>query len=148
MYSITPATSKDIAVMVSLLQQLFSIEQDFVPNAEKQQRGLELLLENPLATILVAKTAEQQVIGMCSVQRVVSTAQGSYAAWVEDVIVVENFRHHGVATALLEAAMTWAKQHGATRLQLLVDTQNLPAMQFYERLGWRTTQLAARQFFI
>lgn len=148
MYSITSATSEDIAVMVTLLQQLFSIEQDFVPNAERQQRGLELLLENPLATVLVAKTATQQVIGMCSVQRVVSTAQGSFAAWVEDVIVAKEFRHHGVATALLEAAVAWAKQHGATRLQLLVDTQNLPAMQFYERLGWRTTQLAARQFFI
>lgn len=148
MHFITPATSEDIPVMVNLLQQLFSIEQDFVPNAEKQQRGLELLLENPLATILVAKTAEQQVIGMCSVQRVVSTAQGSFAAWIEDVIVAENFRHQGVATELLAAATTWAKQHGVTRLQLLVDTQNLPAMQFYERLGWRTTQLSARQFFI
>lgn len=148
MHFITPATSEDIPVMVNLLQQLFSIEQDFVPNAEKQQRGLELLLKNPLATILVAKTAEQQVIGMCSVQRVVSTAQGSFAAWIEDVIVAENFRHQGVATELLAAATTWAKQHGATRLQLLVDTQNLPAMQFYERLGWRATQLSARQFFI
>jgi ribosomal protein S18 acetylase RimI-like enzyme len=147
MYSITQATAADLPIMVALLQQLFSIEKDFMPNAEKQRRGLELLLQNPQATVLVAKNATQ-VIGMCSVQQVVSTAQGSYAAWVEDVIVAEEFRHHGVATALLEAAVTWAKQHGATRLQLLVDTENLPALQFYERLGWRTTQLAARHFFV
>jgi len=148
MYHITPATIADIPMMVELLHQLFSIEKDFTPDPCKQQRGLQLLLDNPFASLIVAKTEDQQIIGMCSVQRVVSTAQGTYAAWIEDVVVREKFRKQGIATALLQAALTWAKQQGVSRAQLLVDTQNTPALQFYEKLNWRLTQLQARHFFI
>lgn len=147
-YAITHATVADISTMVELLQQLFTIEQDFVPNPAQQQRGLELLLENPLAIILVAKTEQQQIIGMCTAQRVVSTVQGTYAAWIEDVIVRDEFRKQGIATALLQEAIAWAKRHGASRVQLLVDIQNIPALQFYEKLHWQATQLQARYFFI
>jgi len=148
MYHITPATVADIPVMVELLHQLFSIEKDFIPDPLKQQHGLQLLLDNPFAILMVAKTENQQIVGMCSVQRVVSTAQGTYAAWIEDVVVREEFRKQGIATALLQAAITWAKQQGASRAQLLVDTQNTPALQFYEKLNWKLTQLQARHFFI
>jgi GNAT superfamily N-acetyltransferase len=148
MYHITPAAVADIPIMVELLQHLFAIEADFSPDPLKQQRGLQLLLENPNAAVLTAKTQDQQIVGICSVQRVVSTAQGTYAAWVEDVIVRAEFRNQGIATALLQSAITWAKQHGASRLQLLVDTQNTPALQFYEKHHWRLTQLQARHFFV
>ena len=35
----------------------------------------------------------------------------------------------------------WALEQGATRMQLLADKNNPPALAFYERLGWGTTAL-------
>ena len=34
---------------------------------------------------------------------------------------------------------------GATRAQLLMDTENAPAEAFYAQLGWQKTGLAARR---
>jgi hypothetical protein len=41
----------------------------------------------------------------------------------------------------MAAISTWADRHGLTRLQLLADRNNRPALDFYARLGWRQTQL-------
>jgi hypothetical protein len=41
----------------------------------------------------------------------------------------------------MQAVAAWAADRGLTRLQLLADRQNRPAMAFYRRTGWQTTQL-------
>jgi len=148
-FSIDDANFQDLPQLSQLLGELFTIEKDFTPNPERQQQGLKLLLEHPESTqLLVARNMQNIAIGMCSVQLVISTAQGSYAAWVEDLIVTKAFQQQGVAKALLQAAMQWASEHGVTRLQLLVDMQNQTALEFYQHLGWKTTQLQARHYFL
>lgn len=77
---IRDAVADDIPAMVELLAQLFSIEQDFVPDAEKQGRGLALLLAQPGAHVLVAER-EGRVVGMISVQTLISTAEGGLWGW-------------------------------------------------------------------
>lgn len=49
---------------------------------------------------------------------------------------------------LLEDILTWARHHGATRAQLLVDMDNQPAIAYYSHLGWNTTRLQARNLFL
>jgi GNAT superfamily N-acetyltransferase len=44
---------------------------------------------------------------------------------------------------VLEAIEAWALARGATRLQLVADRENAPALAFYARLGWRATRLVA-----
>ena len=61
--------------MVVLLSQLFSIEEDFTPDAEKQRRGLNLLLTSNVARPFVPQVAGQ-IVGTVSLQIVVSTAEG------------------------------------------------------------------------
>ena len=78
---------------------------------------------------------------MATAQLVVSTAEGGPSALVEDVVVAGAERRHGVGRRLLAALESWASKRGATRLQLLADRENLPALRFYEQLGWRPTQL-------
>jgi ribosomal protein S18 acetylase RimI-like enzyme len=148
-FTIDEAKLQDLPQLSQLLGELFTIEKDFTPNPERQQQGLKLLLEHPESThLLVARNMHSVAIGMCSVQLVISTAQGSYAAWVEDLIVTKDFQQQGVAKALLQAAMLWAGEHGVTRMQLLVDMENHAALEFYQHLGWKTTQLQARHYFL
>ncbi len=141
---IEPAVPDDIDSLVVLLCTLFSIEQDFVPDAAAQRRGLEMLIANPKrGRVFVARHAGQGVVGMVSAQLVISTAIGAPSVWIEDMVVRETFRGMGVGKALLDSARGWAIMNGAGRIQLLVDADNTPALEFYRHLDWQPTQLVA-----
>ncbi len=140
--SITSAGAGDMEAMVKLLSLLFSIEQDFSPDEAAQRRGLQLLLDTPeQAQIFVAHDEAARVIGMVSAQLVISTAVGARSAWIEDMVVLEEFRGRGVGKALLARATEWAKFKGAKRVQLVADADNAPALDFYKHLGWQPTRL-------
>jgi GNAT superfamily N-acetyltransferase len=149
MISYAEATEADLDALVSLLAILFSIEQDFSPDFSKQKTGLALLLQNQqTASIQVAKNAAGEVIGMVTAQLVISTAQGATSAWIEDMVVDPAYRSHGIGKTLLQNSLDWAKSKGATRAQLLVDTENKPALGYYQHLKWEATQLQARRVFL
>ena len=57
-----------------------------------------------------------------------------YAMWVEPEV-----RGTGVATAIVEAAVDWARDAGYPGLGLGVTTTNARAIAFYERLGFVDT---------
>lgn len=139
---IQPACPDDLDALGQLLQQLFAIEADFNFEQAKVQRALEQLLRDDRACVLVARR-EGRVLGMCTAQRVTSTAEGGYAAWVEDVVVDRKSRGQGIGRQLLEGISDWAKGQGVTRLQLLADRENMAALEFYHNNGWQHTQLLA-----
>jgi GNAT superfamily N-acetyltransferase len=140
--SIESAKTGDIESLVKLLNVLFSIEQDFSPDAAAQRNGLKLLLNSPdQAQIFVAHHQAAGIVGMVSAQLVISTAMGAPSAWIEDMVVLGQFRGQGVGTALLEKAKEWAKSKGAKRIQLVADADNTSALDFYKNLDWQPTRL-------
>ena len=139
------AGSADIPALVGLLAALFGIEQDFKPDTERQRRGLAGVLASQNACIIVARSAQGEAIAMCSAQLVFSTAEGAHSAWIEDMVVHEAWRRHGIGRQVLEAVLAWASEHGATRAQLLADLDNQPALDYYQHLGWDETRLIARR---
>ena len=142
--SIENAEAADIDALVKLLEVLFSIEQDFSPDAIAQRDGLTLLLSTPdRAQIFIARHPIAGVVGMVSAQLVISTAVGAPSAWIEDLVVQEQFRKQGLGKTLLEKAQEWAKSKGAKRVQLIADADNTSALDFYNRLGWTQTRLQA-----
>lgn len=143
------ASAGDIPELVALLRELFLIEQDFSPDKVRQKRGLELLLDCPeRAVIVVARDENGAAVAMVSAQLVVSTAEGAPSVWIEDMVVRAEHRRKGLGCALLEKALVWARDRGATRAQLLVDLDNSPAVDFYQRMGWKATRLEARRLFL
>jgi ribosomal protein S18 acetylase RimI-like enzyme len=136
--NIRQAGTADIPALVGLLRQLFSIEQGFEPDPDKQARGLALLLDSSQAQVFVAEQAGR-VVGMLSVQILVSTAQGGPVGLVEDVVVDAACRGRGIGEAMLGHLRQWAVQRGLSRLQLLADRDNSRALAFYRRQGWATT---------
>ncbi len=133
--------------MVSLLLALFAIEDDFSPDPACQRRGLALFLDGcgKHRGILVAET-DVGVIAMATIQILISTAQGGPVGLVEDVVVRADCRGQGVGRQLMAAVNAWAVERGLTRLQLLADRGNQPAMDFYRRIGWQDTRLVCRRY--
>jgi GNAT superfamily N-acetyltransferase len=136
------ARDEDIEELAGLLGRLFTIEADFAPDAVKQTAGLRLLLARPDALVAVAE-AGGRAVGMCSVQTLVSTAEGGPVGLLEDLVVREESRGRGIGTLLLQAAERWARDRGLVRLQLLADRTNAPALGFYGARGWGGTLLVA-----
>lgn len=139
---VRPAVPGDIAVLTMLLELLFAVEEDFHFDAVRQRKGLELMMNNPACCILVAED-EGEVIGMCSGQVTVSTAEGGLALLVEDVVVRGDRRSRNVGRRLLCELGNWAMERGIARLQLLADRNNEKALGFYQKLGWQITSLIA-----
>jgi ribosomal protein S18 acetylase RimI-like enzyme len=61
--------------------------------------------------------------------------------FIHDVVVDERGRRMGVATALIDAAVKWLREHGAPRVMLWTAQQNEGAQQLFERLGFRRTMV-------
>ncbi|HVI74131.1 MAG TPA: GNAT family N-acetyltransferase [Anaeromyxobacteraceae bacterium] len=140
-FAVRAARREDVDALVRLLGVLFSIESDFQPDAARQRRGLALLLDDPWRCAVFVAERAGAVLGMVTAQLVVSTAEGTFSAVVEDMIVDARERGRGVGAALLRAGEAWAATRGATRLQLLADRENRSALGFYDRMGWRPTAL-------
>jgi GNAT superfamily N-acetyltransferase len=140
--NIRQATVADIDSMSMLLAQLFSIEQDFSPDDSKQRLGLEKLLEASDAYLVVAEH-DGDVVGMATLQVLISTAEGGLCGLIEDVVVSETCRGRGIGQALMDHLLQWAHKKELTRLQLLADRDNQPALVFYQSHGWSATNLIA-----
>ncbi len=139
------ATVRDIGALTELLAELFRLEPDFPVRPEVQACGLRLLLVAAHKRGACVKVAEERVsgrvVGMATVQTVVSTAEGALSGWVEDVVVTAEWRGRGIGRRLLDALAAWAVRHGVTRLQLLADYDNHGALEFYIRHGWTRTRM-------
>jgi len=139
---IRPADRSDIPEMCGLLSELFSLESDFSPDINKQAMGLALLVtdRSGLSAVFVAEKAGD-IIGMCSVQTLISTAQGGAVGLLEDLIVRKEERGDGAGARLLSEVTAWCENRNISRIQLLRDADNKRARGFYTRNGWASTRL-------
>jgi GNAT superfamily N-acetyltransferase len=54
----------------------------------------------------------------------------------ELVVLVTTYRGAGAGTALLDAVIEYAREHGWTRLWLITTNDNTDALRMYQRAGW------------
>ncbi len=137
---IRQARAADLADLAAMLQILFEIEEDFFFDEARQRQGLMLMLESEQGVVLAAETSGK-VIGMCTGQLLISTAEGAPAVQVEDVVVLPGWQNRGVGRLLMRSIAEWAAGKKATRLQLLADSNNKAALSFYNKIGWQMTDL-------
>jgi ribosomal protein S18 acetylase RimI-like enzyme len=138
--NIRDAHRDDVGTMAGLLGELFLIEDDFNIDIEKQKRGLELLLKTDNCLVLVAEISGQ-VIGMISMQGLVSTAMGERVGLIEDMIVSHEFRRIGVGRLLLSSMIKNANTLGYGRIALGADRRNESAIHFYRTFGFETSSM-------
>jgi ribosomal protein S18 acetylase RimI-like enzyme len=131
-----PARLDDLPQLVELLGILFTQEEELVPDAAKQARGLRLILENPaIGRIYVAREAAR-VLGMVNIQKTVSTAEGGPVGSFEDFVVRPERRGRGLGSRLIRYAIEQSQAEGLLRLILLTDGVNADAQRLYERAGF------------
>lgn len=130
----------DLAQMAKLLSVLFAIEKDFEIDFDKQFSGIQSLYQCEGADLLVAKY-ENSVVGMITMQRLISSAEGDYVGQIEDLVVYEEYRKMGVGSRLLNKMRVIAQEYGYKRIQLAADIDNSNALEFYNRRGFNKTNL-------
>ncbi len=139
--TIENAAEGDISQMAQLLGILFAIEADFDIDFEKQVAGITKLFHYEGADLLVARH-EGKVVGMVTMQRLISSAAGDYIGQIEDLVVDEAYRKMGVGSRLINKMRFIAiEEYGYKRIQLAADMDNTNALRFYSRRGFRRTNL-------
>ncbi|MDA8086869.1 MAG: GNAT family N-acetyltransferase [Nitrospiraceae bacterium] len=131
----------DVPEMCGLLKELFSMESDFEPEPEKQGKGLGALINARNSALVLVAEKGGRVLGMCSVQILISTAEGGRVGLLEDLVVRSGARGAGIGSALLSEALKWCAFKGLLRVQLLRDESNSAALGFYTNRGWSGTHL-------
>lgn len=135
------ATTADLPQLADLLSELFALESDFTPERDKQLRGLRLILDEPQLGKLFVLRVDGKVAGMANALITVSTAEGGKVLLLEDVIVSRAHRGGGYGRKLVEHVLAWAKRQGMTRVTLLADRDNIPALDFYRALGFEGSHM-------
>jgi len=140
-FSIRKAKEKDVDVLADLLKELFSIEKDFCVNRKKQIKGLRaFILDSSKGEIFVIEVSNT-VVGMCSLQFLISTAEGGIVAFVEDMIIAKEWRRKKLGSKFIKYVLKYAKEKQSLRVQLLADINNLPALEFYKSMFFKKTDL-------
>lgn len=143
---ICDASKEDIPYLTTLLKNLFQIEKDFIFNEKKHTKGLELLISNPTAHLIIVKF-ENEIIAMITMQTIISTVTGSKVGLLEDFIVKDDFRDLGVGTHLLNYIKELAITSQFKRLQLVCDEDNEIAKEFYANKNFQKSNLTAWYYY-
>jgi RimJ/RimL family protein N-acetyltransferase len=102
-------------------------------NVAEERRYLRAIRRYPNAAVFVAED-DGLIVGRLSVAR----DQHPACRHVADVglMVAATHRRRGIGTALLEAAVDWARDAGVRKLELHVFPYNTGAIKLYEHFGF------------
>ena len=117
------ATSADADAIVALWQACGLTRPWNDPHADFAQA-----LANPTSTVLLARDAELTV-------GAVMVGFDGHRGWVYYLGVDPAHQRKRVGIALMAAAEDWLRACGAPKLQLMVRSDNQPALDFYAALG-------------
>ncbi len=136
MLRVEEGTLDDIPQLCDLLTILFTQEADFQPDIARQSAGLRQIIERPeVGRILVLRDGST-LVGMVNLLYTISTACGGRVGILEDMIIQADRRGSGAGSTLLQGAIAFAQAKGCSRITLLTDHTNDPAIRFYKRHGF------------
>ena len=89
-------------------------------------------IESHDALVLVADDGGE-LVGLATAYMDLHSVRFGYRVWVEDLAVDPRRRSQGIGARLLASARDWARERGATHLELDTGEERLDAQRFYER---------------
>ena len=105
---------------------------------EPAANDLETVVNAPATTVFVARDDTGAIVGMTTLAtfRLVTGVR----AWIEDVVVDEDARRLGAGRALVEAAVTLAREVGAEQVDLTSRPTRESARRLYDAMGFEERQ--------
>jgi ribosomal protein S18 acetylase RimI-like enzyme len=120
-------TSDVIAAFESLIPQLSR------SNPAPTEAELNDMVSSPASDVFVARV-DGNIVG--SLTLVTFRIPTGIRAWIEDVVVDESARGHGVGEALNQAAIEEARRKGAVTVDLTSRPSREAANRLYQRIGF------------
>jgi GNAT superfamily N-acetyltransferase len=133
-YEIRKADLKDAKSILELIRELavFELQPDAVIITENDIID-SAFGKNPWVYIYVAEV-ENKVVGMALYYFSFSTWKGR-SLHLEDLVVKEDYRKHGIGKALFQIIIEIAKNENVGRMSWEVLEWNEPAIKLYESVG-------------
>lgn len=102
------------------------------PGAAAQR--LAAAIESPGSLVLVAEDDSTPAGLLCAYLDIASVRYGQ-RCWIEDLVVDSERRSRGIGARLIDTARDWAREQGATHIELDTGLARTDAQRFYDRLG-------------
>jgi ribosomal protein S18 acetylase RimI-like enzyme len=142
------ASTKDLGKIQKLGTELMISERQFEPSYKENwyfsAEGTNYLLKEIKGRNHICFVAESdnQLIGYASCKVIMDdTSRTVKRAELDNLVVSEQYRGHGVGHKLVSAFKQWAKTKEATKLKVNVNAHNTGAIDFYMDIGFRDHQL-------
>ncbi|TAG11639.1 MAG: GNAT family N-acetyltransferase [Verrucomicrobia bacterium] len=133
---IEPATLEDLPALTELVVNLFERSQDFKADRMIQERGLQLILEQPNRGRIFVVRSHERIFGMVNLLFTISTACGGFVILMEDVVIHPDHRGQGYGKKLLDYVIDFARAKNFKRITLLTDKMSEESQQFFEKQGF------------
>ncbi|MEI6629218.1 MAG: GNAT family N-acetyltransferase [Actinomycetota bacterium] len=123
----TEVTDELVQAFAQLIPQLSS------SNPPPSREQLQAIISSDASTVFIARV-DGHIVG--SLTLAVFLIPTATRAWIEDVVVAESARGHGVGEALNTAAIAEARRRGAVTVELTSRPSRESANRLYQRLGF------------
>lgn len=133
---VEPATIEDLSALTDLVMNLFTVSGDFTPDQTVQERGLQLILEQPNRGRIFVVRNDHQIFGMVNLLFTISTARGGFVILMEDVVIHPDHRGQGYGTMLVDYVAEFAKSKQFKRITLLTDRISAESQEFFKKQGF------------
>lgn len=131
----------DVALIICGYEWLFEPPGSVPPNwdPDRATAALRRAIRSDSAVVFIA-TADDELLGFCTAYEDIESVRFGQGVWIEDLAVHPAHRSRGIGKQLLDEAKSWARSHGATRVQLVSSEFRTSAHRFYEREqpDWRS----------
>ncbi|MHC5067832.1 MAG: GNAT family N-acetyltransferase [Planctomycetota bacterium] len=129
------ATTDDAPVLAGLIAELADFERlAEINRCTPENLAAELCAEDGVLQAVVARINDE-IVGMAGFFVTYSTFAAKRGIYLEDLYVRDEYRHHGVGTALLRYVANIAVERDYGRMEWTTLLWNTDATEFYEALG-------------
>ncbi|MEO5714426.1 MAG: GNAT family N-acetyltransferase [Luteolibacter sp.] len=135
------ATIEDLPALTELVMNLFALSGDFSPDRAVQERGLQLILEQPNRGRIFVVRNKDRIFGMVNLLFTISTACGGFVILMEDVVIHPDHRGQGYGAMLLDYATEFAHKKQFKRITLLTDKISAESQEFFKKQGFEYSNM-------
>lgn len=136
-------TTNDFEIVESVIAKLHKIHVDnrpdfYIENEHQISKKEYKAMLNNQDKISIAYIVDDKIAGVC-----LATIKDKIekSIYIDEIFVLEDFRHQGIATKLYKQVESIANNIGAKRIDLTVWQFNNTAINFYKSLGMKTQRI-------